>query len=262
MVNEFLGDGILVFFGAPLQEKDDPQRAVACAIEMQQAMVQVNAEQRRLNLPELAMGIGISTGEVVVGNLGSERRAAYSAVGSEINIAYRIESFTVGGQILIGPNTYDKIRSVVRIKNAKQIQVKGIDHPLDIYDVIAMEDPYAVKLPEKEQEQLSELNPSLPIDCFLLDDKIISDTAISGEIIQLGETVAEAVLKEPVEAHTNLRILIAPQENNNLSEAYAKVLAPDAHDYKPSQNSVHLQFTWLPEEVKAYLAERRSAGSP
>ncbi len=262
VVNEFLGDGILVFFGAPLQEKDDPQRAVACAIEMQQAMVQVNAEQRRLNLPELAMGIGISTGEVVVGNLGSERRAAYSAVGSEINIAYRIESFTVGGQILIGPNTYDKIRSVVRIKNAKQIQVKGIDHPLDIYDVIAMEGPYAVKLPEKEQEQLSELNPSLPIDCFLLDDKIISDTAISGEIIQLGETVAEAVLKEPVEAHTNLRILIAPQENNNLSEAYAKVLAPDAHDYKPSQNSVHLQFTWLPEEVKAYLAERRSAGSP
>jgi adenylate cyclase len=80
---------------------------------MQQAMEHVNADQRRLNLPELAMGIGINTGEVVVGNIGSERRAAYGAVGSEINIAYRIESFTIGGQILISPNTYAKIRSIV-----------------------------------------------------------------------------------------------------------------------------------------------------
>jgi adenylate cyclase len=259
VVNEFLGDGILVFFGAPLQEKDDPERAVACAIEMQQAMEQVNAEQRRLDLPELAMGIGISTGEVVVGNIGSERRAAYGAVGSEINIAYRIESFTVGGQILISPSTYDRIQSIVRVKNTKQVQFKGIDHPVDIYDVIAMEGPYGVKLPEKEKESLSELDPSLPIDCFVLDEKTISDTAIAGEIIQLGETVAEAILQQAVEPHANLRILIAPRENNSLSEVYAKVLPPDAHDYKSSQNSVHLQFTWLPEEVKVYLAERRSA---
>jgi adenylate cyclase len=262
VVNEFLGDAILVFFGAPLQEKDDPERAVACAIEMQQAMEQVNAEQRRLNLPELAMGIGINTGEVVVGNIGSERRAKYGAVGSEINIAYRIESFTVGGQILICPSTYDKIRSIVRIKNTKQVQFKGIDHPVDIHDVIALEGPYAVRLPQKKQEKLSELNPSLPIDCFLLEEKTVSDTPVSGEIIQLGETVAEAVLKKTVESHANLRILIAPQENNRLSEVYAKVLSSEDHGYKPLQNSVHLQFTWLPEEVKVYLTERRSAGKP
>lgn len=262
VVNEFLGDGILVFFGAPLQEKDDPERAVACAIEMQQAMERVNAEQRRLNLPELAMGIGISTGEVVVGNIGSERRAAYGAVGSEINIAYRIESFTIGGQVLVGPGTYEKIRSIVRVKNTKQVQFKGIDHPVDIYEVAALEGRYAVKLPDKKKEKLAQLNPPLAIDSFLLEEKTVSDTAISGEIIQLGETVAEAVLQATVKAHTNLRILIAPGENNSLSEAYAKVLPSDAHDYKTSRNSVHLQFTWLPEEVKAYLAELRSAGSP
>jgi adenylate cyclase len=261
VVNEFLGDGILVFFGAPLQEKDDRERAVACAIEMQNAMVKVNEEQRRLNLPELAMGIGINTGDVVVGNIGSERRAAYGAVGSAINIAYRIESYTVGGQILISPSAYEKIRSIVRIKDTKQVQFKGIDHPVDIYDVVALEGSYQVKVPEKKKEKFSELNPPLPIDCYLLEEKTISDTAIAGRIIQLGETVAEAVLKETVEAHANLRILMAPGENSSLAEVYAKVLPADEHDPKASQNSILLQFTWLPEEVKEFLAARRSANN-
>jgi adenylate cyclase len=261
VVNEFLGDGILVFFGAPLQEKDDRERAVACAIEMQNAMVKVNEEQRRLNLPELAMGIGINTGDVVVGNIGSERRAAYGAVGSAINIAYRIESYTIGGQILISPSAYEKIRSIVRIKDTKQVQFKGIDHPVDIYDVVALEGSYQVKVPEKKKEKFSELNPPLPIDCYLLEEKTISDTAIAGRIIQLGETVAEAVLKETVEAHANLRILMAPGENSSLAEVYAKVLPADEHDPKASQNSILLQFTWLPEEVKEFLAARRSANN-
>ena len=69
-----MGDGILAFFGAPLYSDDDPERAVACAVEMQNALVVANTQQRRLNLPELAMGIGINTGDVVVGNIGSERR--------------------------------------------------------------------------------------------------------------------------------------------------------------------------------------------
>jgi adenylate cyclase len=196
-----------------------------------------------------------------VGNIGSERRAAYGAVGSAINIAYRIESYTIGGQILISPSAYEKIRSIVRIKDTKQVQFKGIDHPVDIYDVVALEGSYQVKVPEKKKEKFSELNPPLPIDCYLLEEKTISDTAIAGRIIQLGETVAEAVLKETVEAHANLRILMAPGENSSLAEVYAKVLPADEHDPKASQNSILLQFTWLPEEVKEFLAARRSANN-
>jgi hypothetical protein len=75
VVNEFMGDGILVFLGAPRQAPDDAERAVACAIEMQAAMTRVNDQPRRRNLPELSMGIGVNTGEVVVGNIGSERRS-------------------------------------------------------------------------------------------------------------------------------------------------------------------------------------------
>ena len=258
VVNEFLGDGILVLFGAPLQEIDDAQRAVACAIEMQSAMLKVNEEQRRLNLPELAMGIGINTGEVVVGNIGSERRAAYGAVGSAINIAYRIESYTIGGQILVSPSTHDKIRSIVRIKDTRQVQFKGIDHPINIYDVVGLGGSHNVKVPEEKNEEFTVLSPPLPIECFLLKEKTISEAGISGQIIRLGENVAEAVLAGAMEAHANLRILFKPQQTAGLSEVYAKVLSTDAPASKSSPTSVVLQFTWLPEAVKAFLKQRRA----
>jgi len=259
VVNEFLGDGILVFFGAPLKEEDDAARAVACAIDMQNAMLGVNEEQRRLELPELAMGIGINTGEVVVGNIGSERRAAYGAVGSPINIAYRIESYTVGGQILISTSTYEKISSIVQIGKTRQIQFKGIDHPVTIYDVLGLKGRYQIRVPQKKIETLVRLDPPLPFNCFSLEGKTISEDAVSGRILQAGETIAEVFLPGPVPAHSNLRILLAPEEAAELPESYAKVLPADEEKSLESAETVRLQFTWLPAEVKAYLEKRKTA---
>ena len=86
-VDEFQGDGILAFFGAPLAAPDDPARAVACAVEMQRALVEINKEQRARGMAELHMGVGINTGEVIVGNIGSEKRTKYGAMGTAINMA-------------------------------------------------------------------------------------------------------------------------------------------------------------------------------
>ena len=145
-VDELQGDGILVFFGAPLSSFDHPERAVACAIEMQNKMVEVNAAQRRESLPELAMGIGINTGEVVVGNIGSKNRLKYGAVGTAINLAYRIESCTKGGQLLISPTTYQKVKSFVHIRNNMKREFKGIKDPMTIYDVDGIEGKYQLSL--------------------------------------------------------------------------------------------------------------------
>lgn len=145
-VDELQGDGILVFFGAPLASPDHPQRAVACAIEMQNKMAEVNEVQRREGLPELAMGIGINTGEVVVGNIGSQNRSKYGAVGSAINLAYRIESCTGGGQILMSPATYGQVKSFVSVRKKMEMEFKGIRDPMTIYDVGGMEGKYQLSL--------------------------------------------------------------------------------------------------------------------
>ncbi len=128
-VDEFQGDGILAFFGAPLAAEDDAERAVACAIEMQRALVAINEEQQALGLPALEMGIGINTGEVVVGNIGSEKRTKYGAVGAAINLAYRIESQTIGGQVLLGARTYELVRDVVEVRGTLEMTLKGVETP-------------------------------------------------------------------------------------------------------------------------------------
>jgi adenylate cyclase len=257
-VSEFMGDGILAFFGAPLYADDDPERAVACAIEMQKALLTVNAEQRRLKLPELAMGIGINTGEVVVGNIGSERRASYGAVGTPINAAYRIESFTVGGQILISPTTYERVESDLTIIGTKEVKFKGLDQPVCLYDIGGIGDPYRVFLPEKKEEALKRLNSPLPIECFLLEGKTVSDTAITGRITRLGDNTAEGSLDAEVATHANLRILLAAHDAAGTAELYAKVLPKADSDTGPEDQGIRLQFTSLPPETKTYLDQIRS----
>jgi adenylate cyclase len=100
-IDEFIGDAIFVLFGAPVWQEDDAQRAVACAVAMQLAMDLVNEQNRQDDLPEVEMGIGIHTGPVVVGNVGSPERMKYGVVGSHVNLTSRIQSYTTGGQILV-----------------------------------------------------------------------------------------------------------------------------------------------------------------
>ena len=98
VIDEFIGDAILTVFGIPEEKADDPARAVACALAMQQTLAILNEELVADDLPPLEMGIGINTGPVVVGNLGSEARTKYGIVGAVVNVASRIESNTIGGQ--------------------------------------------------------------------------------------------------------------------------------------------------------------------
>ena len=91
-IDEFIGDSILGFFGAPVSREDDAQRAVSCALAMQKGMERVNRRNRDEGLPAVEMGIAVHTGDVVVGNIGSVKRAKYGAVGSHVNLTARSES--------------------------------------------------------------------------------------------------------------------------------------------------------------------------
>ena len=252
-VDEIQGDGILVFFGAPLSAADDPERAGACAIEMQNAMMGINAEQQRLNLPELSMGIGINSGEVVVGNIGSEKRAKYSAIGTPINTAYRIESYTVGGQILISPSTYQKIQSHALVQDTMEVRFKGVDHPVTLYDINGIKGKYEVSLPEKAHEELRNLEPPLAITCFALEGKTVSESAVAGRLTGLTTSGAEALLEEVVGLRANLKILLLSPEASSLSELYAKVTSVDQSTTTSPHIRVRLRFTSLPEDTKRFF---------
>ncbi len=137
-VDEILGDGLMAFFGAAIAEEEHAQRAVACGIEMQLAMGSVNEKNASKGLPEMKMGIGINTGEVVVGNIGSEHRSKFSVIGSHVNLASRIESQTKGDQILISEYTLADTGAVVKIGEQIEVQPKGLKNHITLYEVVGI----------------------------------------------------------------------------------------------------------------------------
>lgn len=255
-VDAFQGDGILAFFGAPLSFPDDAERAVACAVEMQRALVGINAEHRRRQFPELQMGIGINTGEAVVGNIGSVKRTQYTALGTPLNIAYRIESFTVGGQVLISDSTYERVKDVVTAIDMPALSFKGVEQPIQIYEVTGIRGTYAREMPEKAPERFVDLDPPLSIECFTVEGKTVSDNGINGRIEKLSENCAQGVLDGAVEENMNLEVRLVPHDLR-ISEVYAKVMQST-----PSGNGatrIVLHFTSLPDEAKVFLEKRRNA---
>ena len=144
-IDNFIGDAIMAVFGIPVAKPDDAARAVACATEMQNLMGAVNQEISLRGLPDLQMGIGLSTGEVVAGNIGSEMRVKYSVIGSTVNLAARIESISSGGQIFASQATYDEVKAVVKIAGNLNVKLKGMSRPAAIYEITGIDGEFAVK---------------------------------------------------------------------------------------------------------------------
>lgn len=146
-VNEFIGDAILVLFGAPVSQPDHALRSVRCAVAMQRAMIAFNAENEARGLPFLEMGIGVATGQVIAGNIGGERRVKYGVVGPTVNLAGRIEALTVGGQILVAEETHRRVAEHVRVPAPLQVQMKGQAKPVAVFELLTVD---GVEVPQTE----------------------------------------------------------------------------------------------------------------
>jgi adenylate cyclase len=159
-VDNIIGDALMAVFGAPENRADDAMRAVACAVEMQRCMQTVNYKNRCIGVGDIQMGVGINTGEVVVGNIGSEAHAKYSVIGSPVNRAWRIESFTLGGQVLASRATIEELQPTVVTGGTLRVKLRGVDEPVEIFDIRGVGDPYGVHLPEIAPVSLVHFGPS------------------------------------------------------------------------------------------------------
>jgi class 3 adenylate cyclase/CheY-like chemotaxis protein len=138
-IDEFIGDAILAVFGAPQRRTDDADRAVNCALEMQAAMAGINAQNRAEGLPEIETGIALNTGDVIAGNIGSERRSKYGFVGHPMNVTSRIEDLCAGGEILVSDSTLEKLRGRFRVGRCQELSVKGIDQMIVVHQILGGE---------------------------------------------------------------------------------------------------------------------------
>jgi adenylate cyclase len=251
---------MLVFFGAPFASHDDPERAVACAIHMQNALLDINTEQRANNLPQLGMGIGIHTGDVVVGNIGCEKRASYGAVGSPINTAFRIESYTVGGQILISPVTYEKIPSLVRVRDQIHVTFKGLEGGMTLYDVEGITGSHGLSLVQAPVPPLATLVSPIPVVCYPIRGKAVSKEALSGEMTRLSRTQAEILLYGHLDAHANVTLDLDSHGGGASSHIYAKAVFVEPLESDREKLRVLIEFTFLPEDSKDFVERMLDQG--
>jgi adenylate cyclase len=151
-INEILGDGLLVFFGAPIDDPAAAEHAVAAGLALQMDMPELNERHRRLGLPELTIGVAVHKGEAVVGPIGSENRMKYAAVGRNVNIVGRIETHARGGQVLISDAILAEVRDLVTTTGKFELRAKGVPPGLSVHAVSAIAGPYQLVLPQRVHE--------------------------------------------------------------------------------------------------------------
>ncbi|MFZ7111726.1 MAG: adenylate/guanylate cyclase domain-containing protein [Desulfatiglandales bacterium] len=136
-LNKIIGDGLLIFFGDPIPFEDHALRAVHMAVDMQRRVSELRKEWFHYG-HEFGIGIGINTGFMTVGNIGSDMHRDYTVIGNQVNVAARLEAAAGAGQILISHRTYSRVKDIFPAEKLGEIQVKGIHQPVVTYNVKAL----------------------------------------------------------------------------------------------------------------------------
>lgn len=140
VINKFIGDAVMAIFGEPIQDKDHAINSVKCANEMLKKVKELQEKWINEGKPKIEIGVGINTGEVFVGNIGSEIRLEYTVIGDVVNLASRIESYNkvYKTNFLISATTYDKVRNIADVIKISEVSIRGKSKKLDIYEVLRL----------------------------------------------------------------------------------------------------------------------------
>jgi class 3 adenylate cyclase len=258
VIDEIQGDGILAFFGAPAALPEHPAQAVACAVAMQAAMEEVNAVNAREGLPHLEMGIGVGSGAVVVGNIGSELRTKYSVVGSPVNFTSRIEAMASAGQVLISEDTYKHLQGLVETGEVLTARMKGIPGTVTLYEVLGLGPPYNLKL-KRRQEALVPLPQHVPVHLDRIRDKVVVATLTRALLTHLSETGAVALFQGELAEWEDVRLHILDGQGKTIpGRIYGKItaLTPGADNLQQAT----VRFTSVGPEIHQKIRQIMGQG--
>jgi adenylate cyclase len=248
-VDKFIGDAIMVIFGGdPSAPRDHARRAVLCAVEMQIAMNELRRLHHEEGLPELFMGIGISTGKVMVGLIGSTAYRAYTIIGEEVNVAARIEALSLRGQVLMSEATYSHCRDFVEAGEALEVHVKGKAERMCVREALGI--PALGKVVPRQDVRKSPRVPvRLDLDYWLVEDKVVQPHAARGVIRDIGYNGMLAELERPAPRHAELKLQFNfPPLGYRASEIYGRIVSTREQE---GRLLAGIEFTSLDAETSA-----------
>jgi adenylate cyclase len=255
-IDEIIGDAILVLFGAPVAAADDGRRAVLCALGMQQAMQGVNEENVRRGWPEIEMGIALHTGEVVVGNIGSTKRSKYGVVGRTINTTARIESFSVGGQVIVSPTLIQAAGQGLLLGQEVEVLAKGMKEPLRCRQLLGHTEHPELAL--AADADCAPLARPIPVHYLLLTGKHFDEQPLPANLLALSPRRAVIEVSPPLPLYSNLLLRLEPEPGKSEAlELYAKVI----RSIEESPNRLVIHFTSVAPATRSRLDQLASQQS-
>jgi adenylate cyclase len=222
-IDKFMGDSLMVRFSETASGADPAQRAVACAVDLQIAMEDLNAEHRQSALPELYLGIGVNSGPVMVGTLGSELYEAHTVIGEEVNVAARIEAFSLRGQVLISERTFERCNGFIKTGEPFSLHVKGKSDPITVRELLEI--PSLDKAVQRRDVRKSpRVKVDVPFSYQMIQADVTMPQMHDGVMLVLGYHGFLADTKEPLTPGEELKIRIdLPLVNHRASDVYGRV---------------------------------------
>jgi class 3 adenylate cyclase len=224
-VVDFLGDAVFAVFGAPRADARHAERAVQCAMEMQAARTARNGAHRARGWPPLEMGVGLNTGPAVVGNMGSRQRIKYGVVGHVVNVAARIETLTVGGQVLVADATREALTDRLEADGPLEAEGKGAG-ALRVWDVRGLRTDDALLTLRPPIGDLAVLDPPLVAEIRLVLGKQVDHRAYAARVVRLGASGADLESDAPWATFSAVHVVLpAARAGEHLLGLDAKVVA-------------------------------------
>ncbi len=223
-VDKFMGDAIMAVFGAPEPCTDHVRQALACAASMQIAMDALNATNEARGLPGIFCGVGVNTGRVMTGWLGSPRHREYCVVGDAVNLASRIESLSLRGQVLLGESTRAAAGDFALTGEVMQAYLKGQPGPVQVYELLAIPG-LSLEISRRDLRRSHRVRVEMPFNYQVLEGKRVQDAVHQGIARDIGYQgiLAELHLPLPPFSDIKLALDLSPLGYREV-DVYGKVL--------------------------------------
>lgn len=249
-IDKFMGDSIMVLFGAPRTDADGVKHAVACAVDMQIAMDELNKQHGRIGLPAMYMGIGVNTGMVMAGLLGSDVYSEYTVIGDEVNLASRIEAVSLRGQVLISDQTHRRCRDFVTVGEPLDVYVKGKAHPVSLREVLGIP-ALGKEVPRQEMRRSPRLEVRLPFSYHAIENEVVVAEPRQAVTVDVGYYGLLVETTQGLVPHSEIKLDLAlPSIDYIAREIYAKVVKSLQRD---GRKLAALEFTSLSDRDAASI---------
>lgn len=247
-IDKFMGDAILALFESPGDARLGARRAVACAVEMQNAMRELNERQRGDEHPEMFFGIGINTGRVLSALLGSDVYSEYTVIGDEVNLVSRIESFSLRGQVLVSESTWEHARDFATTGEPMDVYVKGRGKVVVLREVLSVPS-LGLAVPAQDARRSPRVDVVLPFSYRMVAGGVVVPEAQDGRILDIGYHGVLAELGAPISPFSEVQLEFGlPLVGVRLQAVYGKVVkvSPASGAWRAG-----IEFSSLTPEQKA-----------